>query len=299
MEVRCDLHTHSSVSDGTLTPRELVDEAARVCVNVLALTDHDTVAGIAEARAQAEVRDIELVPGIELSVNEEDGRRQMHILGLGIDPEFPELLEHVARFESERQARGERIVQRLNELGVPLRFESVTQIAGRGALGRPHVARALVEMGACRNEDEAFARFLRRGRPAYVPREAQSAATAIDLVHAAGGIASLAHPPLSIGIDAPGGLPRFVGRLVAVGLDGLEVHHPNHKPAQRRRLKRLVRQHELIETGGSDFHGARRPDVALGRGRGDLSLGAEILEGLRQRLERRRRAPVADQPAVG
>ncbi len=288
----CDLHTHSTVSDGTLRPDELVQRAHRSGVEVLALTDHDDVAGITEARARAEGLGLELFPGIELSVSEQEGERQMHILGLGIDPDAPLLLERVVEFRRTRLERGARIVEQLNQHGVRLGFERVREIAGDGAMGRPHVARALVEAGICGSVNEAFARFLRRGRAGYVGRDGLDAGGAISLIHAAGGIASLAHPPRSQGVDAAGGLETFVGRLVRLGLDALEVYHPSHKPSQEKRLRRLARAHDLVETGGSDFHGGEQPEIVLGRGRGRLRLGRRFYDAIQARLAERRRATV-------
>ena len=284
----CDLHTHSSVSDGVLSPAELVSRAHRSGVALLALTDHDDIAGIAEASSRAEELGLELLPGIELSVSEEDGPRQMHILGLGIDPRTPLLLERVAVFRSRRRERARRIVERLNEMGVSIRFERVLEIGGEGSLGRPHVARALVEAGICSSSDEAFTRFLRRGRSAYVPSDRLDAGSAISLIHTAGGVASLAHPPRSLGVNAAGGLEAFVGRLVLLGLDALEVHHPSHKPREEKRLRRLVRTHGLVATGGSDFHGDERPQVEPGRGRSGLRLGHPFYAAVRDRLDERR-----------
>jgi predicted metal-dependent phosphoesterase TrpH len=282
MPLVCDLHTHSTFSDGVLTPAQLVEEAHRCGVNVLALTDHDAVAGIPEAQDCASRLGLELLPGIELSVTEDSGRRHMHILGLGIDPSEPTLLAHVARFQEERRRRGRRIVELLNAQGIPLHFDQVVSVAGPSAIGRPHVARALVDEGICTSEDDAFARFLRRGRPAYVPREGPDAGAAIRLIQGTGGIASLAHPPLSAGIDAPGGLHLFVARLVRLGLDALEVYHPSHKRSMRKRLRQLARKHDLIMTGGSDFHGTGHSETRLGPE--DAQPGQEALDALRKRL---------------
>jgi predicted metal-dependent phosphoesterase TrpH len=283
MSLVCDFHAHSTASDGTLTPIELVEAAHRCGVNVLALTDHDTLAGLPEALVRAEELGLELLPGIELSVSEADGRRQLHILGLGIDPREPALLERVAGFQEERRRRGRRTVELLNQQGIPLRFEEVDALAGDGSIGRPHIARALVRLEVCKSADEAFARFLRRGRPAYVTREGPDAHTAISLIHAAGGIASLAHPPLSTGVGAPGGLDLFVDRLVNLGLDGLEVYHPRHKAPMRKRLRRLLRRHDLLATGGSDFHGGSEADTSLG---GGPPLGQDVYEAIQARLTR-------------
>ncbi len=293
----CDLHAHSTVSDGILGPAELVRRARRSEVELLALTDHDDVAGIRQACAQAEELGLELLPGIELSVSEEPGERQMHILGLGIDPEAPLLLERVVEFRRTRLERGARIVEQLNQQGVPIRFERVREIAQDGSMGRPHVARALVEAGICSSPNDAFARFLRRGRPGYVARDGLDAADAISLIHVAGGIASLAHPPRSLGVNAAGGLETFVGRLVQLGLDALEVYHPSHKPREEKRLRRLARAHDLVATGGSDFHGDEQPEIELGRGRGGLRLNRRFYDAIRARLIERRRAAVKLTPS--
>ncbi len=282
--IRCDFHVHSTFSDGTLTPSEIVERAEHAGVGCLALTDHDEVAGIAEASRRGDELGLEVIPGIELSVTEDGHRRQMHILGLGIDPDHGELRECVTRLGRERERRGARILELLRQLGVELSVARLEEIAGPGSVGRPHVARALVEAGVCADVDEAFARFLRRGRPAYVPHPGLTSERAIALIHAAGGIASLAHPPLSVGVDGPGGLESFVEPLVGHGLDGLEVWHPSQQARQSRRIGRLARRWGLVPTGGSDFHGADRPDVELGRGRGGLKLGRAERERILDRI---------------
>jgi len=287
MSFLCDFHAHSTASDGILTPAELVREAHRCGVDVLALTDHDDVSGIGEARACAEELGLELLPGIELSVSEQDAKQQMHILGLGIDPSSHLLLERVVEFRRTRSERALLIVERLEQLGFSLSFERLRESARGAALGRPHVARALVEAGICSSPNDAFARFLRRGRPAYVPREGLDASQAISLIHDAGGIASLAHPPRSLGVDAAGGLQNFVARLVPLGLDGIEVYHPSHTQADRKRMRRLARVYDLVVTGGSDFHGDEKPAARPGRGRGHLALGREFYDAIQERLAER------------
>ncbi|HXZ85305.1 MAG TPA: PHP domain-containing protein [Myxococcota bacterium] len=289
MSERFDFHTHTRVSDGSLSPAELVQRAAHNRLCGLALTDHDTVDGVAEARAEGERAGVEVLAGIELSVNEANGARAMHVLGLGLDHGDPALRARLAQLRASRETRAARIVAHLRAAGIELELSAVEAQAGGGSIGRPHVARALVELGAARDVEDAFARYLRRGRPAYEPNAPLSAREAIELVHAAGGVAVLAHPPLSAGIDAPGGLEAFVERLLPLGLDGLEVWHPNHKPTQVRRLRRLAQAHGLLETGGSDFHGADRPEIDVGRGRaGKLRIGREVRAALEARLAARR-----------
>jgi predicted metal-dependent phosphoesterase TrpH len=284
MSPRCDFHVHSTLSDGTLTPREIAERARDAGVDTIALTDHDEVAGVPEAAQRGCELGVEVIAGIELSVIEDEGRRQMHILGLGIDPDYEPLLESCAALREARARRSMRILGLLHDLGVELSPAHLERIAGEGSVGRPHVARALVEAGVCTTVDEAFGRFLRRGRPAYVAHPGLTAAHAISLIHSAGGIAALAHPQLSVGIDAPGGLETFVERLVASGLDGLEVWHPSQHPGTSRRIRRLAQKWDLVPTGGSDFHGADRPDVELGRGRGRLRLGRSVREKILERI---------------
>jgi hypothetical protein len=261
---RCDLHAHSVYSDGTLTPADVVDLAARRGIAVLALTDHDTLSGLPEATARGRAVGVDVVPGIELSVNEDGGRLQIHLLGYGVAPDCAELCECTDRLARDRRTRADECLDALRRAGVPLDAERVRAIAGSGTIGRPHIAQALVESGASRDIDDAFVRFLRPGRPGFVPAPGLAAADAIRLVHRAGGVTSLAHPPLSTGLAQAGGLDRLIGRLFVQGLDGIEVRHPAHKPSQRRRLGQLCRELGLIPTGGSDFHGATKPHIALG-----------------------------------
>jgi predicted metal-dependent phosphoesterase TrpH len=287
----CDLHCHSTLSDGTLRPERLIERARRAGVSVLALTDHDDIRGVDAAAERARELGIEFLAGIELSVSEAKGRRQMHILGLGIDPADPDLRRWSGEFRAAREQRAERIVERLNRAGVEISFEQVRRVAGDGSIGRLHLAQALVSIGACRDPEDAFRRYLRRGKRAFVPRDGISAREAIEAIHAAGGAAVLAHPPHSVGVDAPGGLEAFVGRLVGVGLDGIEVQHPNHSRNQRRRLRRLCAEYELVETGGSDFHGDNKPGLEIGSGRGgNVRVGADAFEALLGRRERVRAA---------
>ena len=289
MSERWDFHTHTRVSDGSLSPAELVERAAANRVTGFALTDHDTVEGVAEARAAGAARGIEVWAGIELSVSEDDGKRGLHVLGLGIDETCLELRARLDELQRGREGRAARIVAHLQRAGIAITLAQVEAESGGGAIGRPHVARALVAVGACTDVEDAFTRFLRRGKPAFEPNTAFSAREAIALVHAAGGAAVLAHPPLSAGVDGPGGLAAFVERLVPFGLDGVELWHPSHKATTVRRLARIAHAHGLLTTGGSDFHGDDRPDVEIGRGRGNkLRVGRDVRDALELRVARRR-----------
>jgi len=288
---RYDFHTHTHVSDGSLSPAELVRAAALNRVTAFALTDHDTTDGVVAAQAEGGAAGVEVIAGIELSVSEQDGARSLHILGLGIDPDDAELRARLDISRHGRSTRAARIVAHLQALGIAIELARVEEIAGGGTIGRPHVARALVEIGAARDQDDAFIRYLRRGRPAYEPNPELSAREAIELVHGAGGVAVLAHPPLSGGIDGPGGIEAYVERLLPLDLDGLEIWHPGHRPNQIRRLRRLARAHALLETGGSDFHGEDRPGIEIGRGRaGGMHIGRPVYDALTARLAARRSA---------
>ena len=282
----CDFHVHSTFSDGTMTPAQLVDAAKRAGIDCFALTDHDDICGIAEARERAAPLGIQVMAGVEISVSEDEGRCQMHLLGLAIDPDERRLREGLVAIQEARRRRVDTILERLAGAGVTLDRGHLEDVPEGAAIGRPHVARALVARGICSDEDDAFAKYLRRGRPAYVTSAGIAAQAAIELIHGAGGMAALAHPPLSIGADGPGGLDAFVERLAGLGLDGLEVQHPGLQPRTRRRLRRIARARGLVVTGGSDFHGDSRPDVSLARGRGTIEVGRKTYDEILERASR-------------
>jgi hypothetical protein len=279
---------HSSASDGLLGPEELVDVMAAGGVRLMALTDHDDVSAVPRAQERGARAGVEVWGGVEITVAERDGEREMHVLGLGIDARDARLAGALARVRDAREQRGRRMLERLALHGIELDWERVRAGADRRSVGRPHVARALVAAGVCPDEEEAFARWLRRGRPAWQPSAGMRLAEAIECIHGAGGIALLAHPPRSRGVDAPGGLDAFVRDAARAGLDGLEVQHPAHTPAQMKRLRRLCRELGLVESGGSDFHGNEGGELRPGRGRGNLRLGSAMAEALRARISARR-----------
>lgn len=253
-----DLHTHTTASDGQYRPAELVELARRARLTTLAITDHDTVGGIDEALGAASTgRPLLIVPGIELSA--EDDRGDVHVLGYFIDHQHDELRAHLNAFNLQRTERAWRILDRLAALGAPVARERVQALAAGGVIGRPHIARALVETGAVDSVGEAFSRYLYTGGPAYVARERLSPREAIAVIHAAGGAAVLAHPGI---------VPDYaelIAELAACGLDGVEVAHPQNDGVARANLAGLARKYGLIMTGGSDFHGpAIKPGIALG-----------------------------------
>lgn len=240
-----DLHLHSTASDGALPPADVVVAAARVGLVAIALTDHDSVAGVAEARAAGERTGVRVVTGVELSAM--DGDCEVHLLGLHLT-RVEAVEQRLAFFRDGRRARAEEIVRRLAALGIPVTMEAVLRHAGGGAIGRPHVARALVEGGWAADVREAFERWLGNGRPAFVPKIRLTSADAIALVHEAGGLAVLAHP----GVE---GTRARVERFAAAGLDGLEVRHPGHSPDDAARVATIAEQFRLVPSGGSDWHG--------------------------------------------
>ena len=273
---RVDLHTHSTASDGLLSPATLVREAHRRGLGAIALTDHDTVAGLPEAVQEGAALGIEVVPGLELGsdVQRPDGRRrEVHVLGYFVDATSTDLLDSLAVLVARRRDRTARMVARLNDLGIPLAVEDVFAQAGTGTVGRPHVARVLVALGAAADIADAFDRYLAAGRPAYVPRHAFTPEDAVGLVLAAGGVPVLAHP-LTTG-DPDG----IVARLIPVGLAGVEVYYGEYDSATHAALRALADRHALIPTGGSDFHGE---GVKSGRDLGGPPVPPETVERLRR-----------------
>jgi predicted metal-dependent phosphoesterase TrpH len=256
-----DLHSHSTASDGSQTPTALVTAAKAAGLAAIALTDHDTMAGVAEATAAGASLDVRVVPGVELSATDAD--REVHLLGLHI--ERATALEDALRtFRDSRYVRAQHIITKLNELGVPISFDDVLAVCGDAAIGRPHLARVLIEGGWARDSRDAFDRYLGAGRPAFVAKHRLSVGEAIELVHAGGGLAVLAHP-------GPTGRRELVERFVALGLDGLEVRHPGHSNEDAARLGALVDFFGLIPSGGSDWHGASEGPRVLGAMRVPLS----------------------------
>ena len=246
-DVYADLHTHTSRSDGQLSPKELVARAAERGIQVLAVTDHDTVGGIQPAVTAAETKGLHLVPGTELSVTLDE--QEIHLLAYGFDPGHTGLREHMAAMQDARQARAQTIVQRLRDQGVEVGDDQLrADISTAHAVGRPHVAAALVRAGQVESERAAFEQYLEEGKPGFVAKPAFPASDALDLIHEAEGVGVLAHP----GHWTSG---RQVRKLVDVGLDGLETKHPSHDTSLRGYYERLAQAHDLVTTGGSDYHG--------------------------------------------
>jgi 3',5'-nucleoside bisphosphate phosphatase len=250
-----DLHLHTHFSDGTYTPRELAAQARAHGLSTVALTDHDTVEGCAPMALACELEGLEFITGTELTAELEE--KELHLIGYFIDPTHPRLLLETARFQTVRQERIREMVARLNRLNIPLRPEMVFALANCRSPGRPHVGRALVQAGICATVDEAFDRFLKKHRPAWVPKFKMSTRRAIELIHDAGGLAVMAHPGLNRHDD-------LIPTMVEEGLDGLECYHSKHSASTSEQYLRLARQHGLLVTGGSDCHGLNKGQPLIG-----------------------------------
>ncbi len=272
-----DLHTHSTLSDGTQRPRELVRKAAEAGVRTLALTDHDGTAGLDEARAAAEMHDLDLIPGIELSAEE-----GVHVLGYFIAYDGPGFQATLARLQQGREGRAQEIVARLESLGMPLEYARVKRIAD-GAVARPHVARAMLEAGYVGSFEEAFDRWLGMGKPAYVASEKLTAPQAIQMIVGAGGVASWAHPEWPDGPQRIRPTEETLRTLVGAGLGGIEVYYFEHAPETVERFLELARRYDLVPTGGSDYHGLEVRSVELG----SVLVPEAAVDGLRERTARR------------
>jgi hypothetical protein len=270
-----DLHLHTNFSDGTYAPEEVVALAVKHSLAAIALTDHDTVEGCERAARGCAAAGIEFITGAELTA-EQDGN-ELHVLGYFVDTKNDRLLSEIAKFQAVRQERIREMVARLNRLDIPLSADAVFALANCRSPGRPHVARALVNAGLVGSLDEAFERYLKKNRPAWVPKHKMSALIAIELVHQAGGLAVMAHPGLN---RTDGVIPS----LVEAGLDGIECFHTKHSAAMSEHYLELAEKFSLLVTGGSDCHG-------LSKGRpliGTVKLPYEHVEKLKARAAERK-----------
>jgi hypothetical protein len=274
-----DLHTHSNASDGILTPSELVELAARIELRALALTDHDTMAGVREARIAAAACGLTFIPGIEISSQFERGA--LHIVGLYLDPENVTLSENLARLVELRDERNALIADKLCEIGMPIRMQEVETLAGGGVIGRPHFAELMVRKGYVKRFKNAFKKYLERGRPAYTPRQKLSPERTIEVILEAGGVPILAHPDQTR--RKGDALEQLIGDLTDMGLKGLEAYCSNYSIGHIHRYIRLAKKYGLLVSGGSDFHGAIKSGILLGKGSGSLRVPDDLI------------GPIADQ----
>jgi len=274
-----DLHLHSHYSDGTFTPEEIVARAKQQNLGAIALTDHDTVEGCEAVANECAKVGIEFVVGTELTSEHND--HELHILAYFVDPKNERLLREIAKFQIVRQERIREMVAKINALGVPLKAEDVFALANCKSPGRPHVARTLVRHGQCRTLDEAFERFLKKGRPAWVPKSKMSALEAIELIHQAGGLAVMAHPGLNRTDES-------IPDLVAAGLDGIECFHTKHPPTTSQHYLGLANKYSLLVTGGSDCHGLSKGKPLIGT----VRLTREHFDKLKAAAAARKSVPV-------
>jgi hypothetical protein len=276
-----DLHLHSRFSDGTYAPEEVAAQAQRYGLAAIALTDHDSVEGCPETERACAAVGIEFIAGIELTSEQEEN--ELHILGYCIDTHNARLLTEIVRFQAVRQNRIREMVERLNRLRVPLSVDAVFALANCRAPGRPHVARALVAARLCGSLDEAFERFLKKNRPAWVPKFKMSGEKALELIHQAGGVAVLAHPGLNR-------TDEVIPGMVEAGIDGIECFHTKHSTATTEHYLQLADRFHLLVTGGSDCHGMSKGKPLIGT----VRVPYEHLEKLKARVAEIRAAAKVD-----
>jgi 3',5'-nucleoside bisphosphate phosphatase len=276
-----DLHTHSTVSDGSDPPERIPELANEAGCRAVALTDHDSLAGLGAARARAAELGVILVPGCEISCHL-PGTGSAHVLCYFVEDDGGPLAEELVRLRADRLARNLRLADRLEALGLPITYADVVAEAGSEAgVGRPHFASAMVKAGVADSIQDAFDRYLQSGRPAYVPKSRLAPAEVARLATASGGVAVLAHP-YSLGLEG-GELAAMVEQLAEWGFAGIEAIYGRYSPRQRQELGNLARRFGLVATGGSDHHGTIKPDLTVGTGQGDLKVPDKVLVELEER----------------
>jgi 3',5'-nucleoside bisphosphate phosphatase len=269
-----DLHSHSTASDGSYSPSALVALALERGLSALALTDHDSVAGLPEAEAAAAGTGLRFIRGVEIEIA--FGPGEFHLLGLRLERTEGEIAETTARLARARDERNSRILGRMRDAGIPATMEELRAEAGEGSAGRPHIAALMVKRKAVRTRQEAFDKYLAKGRPFYEAKDCLELGEALRIIKDAGGLAVVAHP-LSLFVSW-GRLGSLMDEWKELGVDGIEAYHPTAKISQCRRVEKMARERGFRVTAGSDFHGAIRPDRKLGRTAGNLVIGDEYLE---------------------
>jgi predicted metal-dependent phosphoesterase TrpH len=271
-EGRADLHSHTTHSDGALTPQELIHKARDAGLTALAITDHDNVGALDEAMECGKSLGVEVIPGVELSVSL--GEKDVHILAYFFDHKNQTLLEYLTLFRQERLKRAERIVEKLNKMNIPLTMEAVREQAGVGSVGRPHIANALLDEGLIESYHEAFERYIGMGGPAFEKKYQVNPIEAFRMITGAGGLSFLAHPgKYTTDIE--------LSQLIKAGLDGIEVVHPSHDEKLQEHYRGVVNQYFLLESGGSDFHGGKKNDHHVF---GLYTVPMHVVETMRSRL---------------
>lgn len=280
-----DLHIHTTASDGTLTPQEIISEAIKLKLKAIAITDHDTLAGSRQAMEAGIPSSLEFLTGVEISAAPPpfySGSGSFHLLGYAIRLDNPELNHALSELQQARKNRNPAILKRLNDLGIAIGLDDVQRAAGDGQLGRPHIGQVLVETGVVRSINEAFDRYLGTNGSAYVDKFRIACDHAIKLILGAGGIPVLAHPGL-LNCKSEEQFDQLIDGLKDMGLQGVEVLYTEHTAEQTRLFSDLARLHNLLITGGTDFHGNIQPEVALGTGKGDLFVPYEVYANLTRR----------------
>lgn len=274
---RIDLHLHTTHSDGSQSPAEVVRLAHEAGVSALAITDHDITTGLPEAIAAGQELGIEIIPGIEISSRH--GESELHVLGYFLKWQDAQLNERLMTLRESRHRRNPKIIELLQAAGIDITYDEVRAVAGSDSVGRPHIARVLMDKKVVTTAKEAFDRFLAEGKAAYVPRDLPAPVDAIRWIKDAGGLAVLAHPTWVKTTE--GTLTDLARQLKEQGLDGVEVHYSTHTPRQTRTYLSLAKQLGLLVTGGSDFHGMTKPDIEVGTGKGSLHVPDHLLPKLK------------------
>ncbi|MGH1366159.1 MAG: PHP domain-containing protein [Calditrichia bacterium] len=276
-----DLHMHSTYSDGSQTPEQLMQEAKELGLTAIALTDHDTIDGIPEFMELGKKYGIRAIPGVEISVDTKlPNNGHMHILGLLLDPDSEELKTTLNYLMEQRNLRAQKIITKLNDLNVDVTMQELLDEAGEGAIGRPHVAKIMLRKGIVSSIQEAFDIYLAKGKPAYMDKMKLDENDAFKMIHDAGGLAILAHPHFMHYDSIDEAVERIMA-LKELGLDGFEVHYSAMPQAYTDRLVALAEEHDFIISGGSDYHGTNKDTIKMGTGNNnDLAVPESILEGL-------------------
>ncbi len=280
---RTDLHMHTTHSDGSYTPRDLIRYAKQKGLGCVSVTDHDTMSSFEECTDEAKKQGIELIPGIEISAQFEPGT--LHILGFFQDPNHAGLKKTLEDIQRARRERNPQIIEQLSKLGIPITLEEVKAESGGKQVGRPHFAKVLLKKKVVKSMQEAFDKFLGKGKPGYVDKRRLSSADSIRQIRDAGGVAVIAHPK-QMRLDEEK-LTKELERLVGEGLGGLEAYNSCQSPEEANLYKRLAKRFNLFVTGGSDFHGANKPDVDLGFMGDGAELGYEVVEAMRASIAKR------------
>ena len=277
-----DLHCHSTASDGTYTPKEVAELAQKIGLSTIALTDHDTIDGLAEFQAAGNTLGIETIAGIEFAALWENFHRpEIHIVGLGFDPTHPVLQSRMETIRNSRTVRNRKMCEKLSSIGLRLTLDEVAANAGGEIITRAHFANVLLEKGYIKKKADAFSRYISPGLPGYVEREFLSPALCIETIKTAGGAAVLAHPTL-YNLDMAE-LETLCRELISYGLDGIECRYSTYTPEQTKELSALAEKLGLLPSGGSDFHGKNKPDIHLGSGKNNLAIPYSFWENLKKR----------------